>query len=265
MSSLSRSRQNAASNAKSGGTSLEESLNEASKLIENSVAVSTTLQTFAQTHIKDREPLHSTDKACISTFLTGVDVSSVPNQCPTVSANRAVMSADLSSRIQSLADIIGVASMKSLMSSVQANLDQVCRISRVLGNSSHGEEDVIRRLQEEETLRTAAESTNEMLREKLSILSSQVHDLQQQVQVLTVFQEEANAQAKRKDADYRTLENELSATAEKLRMEEAERLVLVDQMRKKEAEVHKCKETVEKLTSELQRLAVRVVRTDCCY
>ena len=242
---------------KAGDSLLDESLRDASKLIQDSVAVASTLQSFTQWHKKGSNNLQNADNTGNETFLTDIDLSSVPNQCPTVSANSATMSADLSSRIYALADIIGVASMKSLLSSVQTNLDQVCRISRVLGNSSHRfEDDVIHRLHEEETLRTAAETANSTLREKMSVLSAQVRDLQQQVQILTVFQEEAASQAKRKDADYRTLENELSATAEKLRMEEAERLVLVDQMRKKEAEIHKSKETVDKLTSELQRLAV---------
>ena len=234
--------------------SLENSIKEATRLLEESVNVSTTLQDIAHSRTNGKA-----DAVGISTFMTDVDVSSVQNQCPTISGNSAIMSEDLSSRIYALADIIGVAGMKTLHSCVQSNLDQVCRISRVLGNTSCGnQDDIIRRLHEEEMLRRGAEATNASLRDKLAVISAQVRDLQQQVQVLNVFQEESKAQAKRREADYRTLENELSATAEKLRMEEAERLVLVDQMRKKEAEVLKCKETVDKLTSELQRLAVKL-------
>ncbi len=145
--------------------------------------------------------------------------------------------------------------MKGLMACVQSNLDQISKISRILGNSTGGNEhDMICRLYDEETLRTAAEASNTSLRDQIASHLAQIADLKQQVQVLLVEQDEAKALARRRDADYRTLENELAATAEKLRTEEAERLLLVDQMRKKEVEVLKSKEAVDRLTAELQRL-----------
>ena len=205
------------------------------------------------------------------TFMTQLDVSSVRNVPSLLGPVQTRMSEELELRLSVLEEAIGREATQLLKLTIQSDLDQVCRLARKdeaakfakkstatgkTGGRSGGVdiEEMEAQLREEEALKLQAQEQVSVLKENLRMQSTRLAEMQERTTLLDTSSQEFGETLRKKDAETKSLRDELLAAQHKTRVEEGERHKLVEKLRKKEVEMTKSKESMDKMTMQMQRL-----------
>lgn len=234
---------------KDDSTALENSLREANKLMETPKE-------------KGRARFQTGTAAVGSkTFLTSLEgaVEEGTGGAPLIDGMQVAMSQRLSQRLTAMSQALGVEGTKLLRESVQEEMNKVCRIARAtekdeLKRTGQAlEESDLRRLFDKEVqLRTAAQESNKLLHEQLKIQTAASQEMSERLAMLEGTTYEGGEELRKREVEMKALRDEVVANQIKTRTEETERLKVMDRLRKKEVEMGKGKEVVDKLTIQLQ-------------
>uniref|UniRef100_A0A7S4KEP5 Uncharacterized protein n=1 Tax=Guillardia theta TaxID=55529 RepID=A0A7S4KEP5_GUITH len=208
---------------------------------------------------------HHREDFSSGTFMTELDTSSVASAPTVVGGAKVTMSEELALRLSVLEQAIGKEAVKVLQSCVQSDLDQVAKTVKQQSSSKDGGRQTSEvsetiaelegRIVEEEALKLSALEQVNALKENLRMQNTRVLELQDKLALLDSTSQEGGELLKKKETEIKSLKEELLAVQHKTRMEENERLKLVDRLRKKDVEMAKTKESMDKMTMQLQRLA----------
>ena len=203
------------------------------------------------------------------TFMTQLDVSRVNNTPSLVGPVQTRMSEELELRLSVLEEAIGREATQLLKLTIQSDLDQVCRLARKDEAAKFAKkggvgkpgrtggvdfDEMEAQLLEEEALKLQAQEQVSVLKENLRMQSTRLAELQAKTALLDTSSQEFGEMLRKKEAEMKGLRDELLAAQHKTRVEEGERHKLVDKLRKKEVEMIKSKESMDKMTMQLQRL-----------
>jgi len=204
------------------------------------------------------------------TFMTQLDVSSVRNVPSLLGPVQTRMSEELELRLSVLEEAIGREATQLLKLTIQSDLDQVCRLARKdeaaksakkgssgkTGGRSGGVDidEMEAQLREEEALKLQAQEQVAVLKENLRLQSTRLAEMQEKTALLDTSSQEFGESLRKKEGEIKGLRDELLAAQRKTRVEEGERHKLVEKLRKKEVEMTKSKESMDKMTMQLQRL-----------
>lgn len=196
-------------------------------------------------------------------FLLEMDVSQMSSE-PKVVGFTATMSEELAARIKALEKAITKEGSTIIRKAVQNDMDAVCRMSRSLGGGSGTVggssameglvEELENRVAEEEMQKNTALEHARQLQEQMRGQHQQISELQDKLDYIEGTTAEGSDQMRRMEGDMQQLREELQVASKKMRGEEAEKLKLMEKSRKRDLEVGKMKETMEKMTWQLRML-----------